>query len=118
MNETHVKLGVNSFLSFAVEMIALGIYAWAPFAFLDQPYFVDVLLAVAVVVLFSLLWARFAAPKSSTRLGGIALLLFKLVVFAPALLLLYMRFGWLILGAGVVLCLLNVVWEYLEAREG
>jgi len=118
MNDAGVKLGPNALLSFAVEMIAIGIYAWAPFAFLDQPLFVEILLAVVVVGLFAAVWARFAAPRSSTRLKGIALLLFKAAVFAPALLLLLSRYGWTIFIVGAAIALLNVLWEYLENREG
>jgi hypothetical protein len=118
MARTDIKLGPNAFLSFAVEVAALAVYAWAPFAFLNQSLLVEILLAVGAVVIFSLLWARFAAPNSSTRLGGIGLLLFKVAVFAPALYLILARFGWLVFVIGGAVCILNVVWEYLENREG
>jgi hypothetical protein len=39
-------------------------------------------LAVVLVAIAVLLWARFAAPKSATRLGGLPLAVFKIAIFA------------------------------------
>ncbi|MBF9032012.1 DUF2568 domain-containing protein [Rhodobacterales bacterium HKCCE3408] len=38
--------------------------------------------AAAAVGVVAILWGRFAAPKSRTRLGGTALLAFKIALFA------------------------------------
>lgn len=112
-----MKIGPNALLSFAIEMVALGIYVWAPFAFLDAPVWAEILLAVVVVAVFALLWARFAAPTSRTRLSGVALLLFKMLVFAPALVLLALRYGRLAGIIGGALVVVNVVAEYLQNKN-
>ena len=40
------------------------------------------LLAAVLVTVAVLLWARFAAPRSATRLSAMPLLMFKLAIFA------------------------------------
>jgi hypothetical protein len=106
-----MRLGPNAFLSFAIEIVALGIYGWAPFALLEQPLLVEILLAVVALAIFVLLWARFAAPKSPTRLQGVALVLFKFAIYLPALAFLMYRFGWIVGAGGIVLVAINVLAE-------
>jgi Na+/melibiose symporter-like transporter len=76
-------LALNYLLAFVVELAALAAYAlwgWGRF---------DTIATAAPAALasaagFALLWALFAAPKSSHRLGPVSLLLFKIAVFAGA----------------------------------
>lgn len=109
-----MKVGPNAVLAFAIEMVALVVYGWAPFAFLDLPVVLELLAALALVTVFVALWALFAAPKSMRRLQGMALVTLKLALLLPAVVLLAWGRGWwwLVLGGAVVVA--NVVIEYRE----
>lgn len=72
---------VNAVFAFAVEMAAL--YAWGLLAWtLPRQPVAGALAAATAVALFAVLWGRFAAPRSSRRLQGPALAVFKLAIFA------------------------------------
>lgn len=112
-----MKISANALLSFVLEVVALGVYVWAPFAFLDAPVWMEILLASGAVAILVLLWGRFAAPKSATRLRGVALLLFKIAVFVPALWLVSMGRAWLFPATGLALILVNVIGEYAQSLK-
>ena len=62
-----MKFGPNAVLAFVIEMVALVVYGWAPFAYLDLPVVVELPVALLVVTIFVALWALYAAPKSRRR---------------------------------------------------
>ena len=73
-------------LSLALKFL-LELAAFAAFAYWGATIgsgVVPVLIAVAAPALAILLWARFAAPRSSTRLPAATRVPFELVVFALA----------------------------------
>ena len=79
---------VNAGVSFLLELVALGIFGLYGYR-LDLPVWARVMAAIALPLLMIVLWVIFAAPKSGTRLSGLALLEFKVVVFGAAVLALY-----------------------------
>lgn len=112
-----MKIGANAFLAFVIEMVALGVYLWAPFAFLEKPVLIEGLVAAVCAGLFVGLWAIFCAPKSTRRLKGVALTAMKVALLLPAVVLLTCGRSWVWFVLGLVIVLVNVIVEYREYRR-
>jgi hypothetical protein len=74
---------VNLGLSFLLELCALAALAYWGFQVGSGPIMV-VVLGIGAPLLMALVWGRFAAPASRTRLRMPALLILKLAIFALA----------------------------------
>jgi hypothetical protein len=74
---------VNLGLSFLLELCALAALAYWGFQVSSGPI-MAVVLGIGAPLLMALVWGRFAAPASRTRLPIPALLVLKLVIFALA----------------------------------
>jgi len=84
-------VGLHYTLAFALELVLL--FGLGLFGFVrGGGGWTGAGLAAVFVVGAVLLWARFAAPKSATRLEGAWLLMFKVAIFAAG--------AWAIWGAG------------------
>jgi hypothetical protein len=75
--------GLNLTLAFLLELVALGAFAYWGFTATDSTV-LNIVLAIGLAVLAIVLWGIFAAPKSTRRLRGGALIAFKVVFFALA----------------------------------
>ena len=73
----------NLGLSFLLELCALAALAYWGFLVSSGPI-MAVVLGVGAPLLMALVWGRFAAPASRTRLPMPALLVLKLAIFALA----------------------------------
>lgn len=103
---------LNTILSFILELSALFVYAWVPFAFLSSNILiVKVMISVVLVISTTLAWSRFAAPKSDTRLHGWSLLAFKALILMPAAVLFGIQHGTGVFIVSLVLVLSNVLIE-------
>ena len=71
----------NLGLSFLLELCALAALAYWGFQVSSGPI-MAVALGVGAPLLMALVWGRFAAPASRTRLSMPALLILKLAIFA------------------------------------
>ncbi|MEP7290778.1 MAG: YrdB family protein [Chloroflexota bacterium] len=71
----------NLALAFLLELVAVGAFAYFGFTVSDSTL-LNVVLGIGLALLSIVLWGIFAAPKSTRRLRGNALLIFKLVFFA------------------------------------
>lgn len=92
----------------------LIIYAWVPFGYISSSNtFIKIALSVLFVMIAALIWARYAAPKSSSRLSGWSLVLLKGLIFVPAAVLIGLRLGVVALLAGIVLIGVNLAAEYV-----
>lgn len=78
-----VLKGANLTLAFLLELVALGAFAYFGFTLTDLSA-LNIVLAIGLAVLAIVLWGIFAAPKSTRRLRGGALIAFKIVFFALA----------------------------------
>ncbi len=116
MNKSYpTKIGANAVLAFAIELAAIGIYFWAPLAYLNETVLVTFLTAFAAVTVFITLWAILAAPKSKKRLRGMALVIAKLILLLPAVFLLTWGWHWAWMALGVGLVFANVLIEWRES---
>jgi hypothetical protein len=73
----------NLGLSFLLELCALAALAYWGFQVSSGPI-LAVVLGIGAPLLMALVWGRFAAPASRTRLPMPALLVLKLAIFALA----------------------------------
>src|SRR5258707_14085376 len=74
---------INLGIAFLLELCMLGALAYWGFQVTDSVP-LKVLLGIGVPVVVIVIWARFMAPNSTTRLTGTAYLLVKLVLFGAA----------------------------------
>jgi hypothetical protein len=74
---------VNLGLSFLLELCALAALAYWGFQVSSGPI-MAVALGIGAPLLMAVVWGRFAAPASRTRLPMPALLILKLAIFALA----------------------------------
>lgn len=105
------KLSLNSFVSFAIEVVAVVAIGWVPFA-VPLNRGVQIALCLVLVGAFVAAWARFAAPRSDKRLRGWPLLAFKAMVFLLTGALLGLRFGTWVLAAVVLIMIVNLAIEF------
>lgn len=114
-----MKIGANAILAFTVELLAIGIYFWAPFAYLDETFLITTLAAFASSTVFITLWALFAAPKSKKRLRGMALVVVKLLLLLPAALLLTWNLNplWMALAVALVFATVLIEWRDASLRN-
>lgn len=115
----HPKLGPNAVLAFAIELVAIGVYFWAPFAYLNETFLITLLTAFASATVFITLWATLAAPKSKKRLRGMALVVTKLILLLPAALLLTWRLSpvWMALAVALVFATVLIEWRDASLRK-
>ena len=106
----------NLALSFLLELVAIGAFAyWGFTATTTTP--LNVALAVGLAVVSIVLWGIFAAPKSTRRLRGNALLVFKLVFFALAVLALILAGSVALAIVFAVLVVVNLILAYTWDQE-
>jgi hypothetical protein len=74
---------INLGIAFLLELCMLGALAYWGFQGTDSVP-LKLLLGIGVPIVVIVIWARFMAPNSSTRLTGTAYLLLKLVLFGAA----------------------------------
>src|SRR5258708_35707844 len=74
---------INLGIAFLLELCMLGALAYWGFQVPDSVP-LKLLLGVGIPIAVIVLWARFMAPNSATRLTGPAYLLLKLVLFGAA----------------------------------
>ena len=103
---------INSLVAFLLELCLLTALAYCGFHLsFNKP--VQIGLALALPVLAIMLWGRFAAPKAQKRLRYPYLSLFKFLLFAISVVLLFM------VGKhrlGIALAIVFVVNEWLNIR--
>jgi hypothetical protein len=74
---------VNLGVAFVLELCLLAAFAYVGFQIGETPL-VKVVLGIGAAVLAALIWGRYMAPKSETRLTGTAYLALKFVLFGLA----------------------------------
>lgn len=105
----------NLALAFLLELVAVGAFAYWGFVSAASP--LNIVLAVGLAVVSIMLWGIFAAPKSTRRLKGNALLAFKLVFFALAALALILAGSEMLGIVFAVLVVLNLILVYAWQQE-
>jgi hypothetical protein len=105
----------NLALAFLLELVAVGAFAYWGFTTTTSP--LNIVLAVGLAVVSIVLWGIFAAPKSSRRLKGNALLAFKLVFFALAALALILAGSEMLGVVFAVLVVVNLILAYAWKQE-
>jgi hypothetical protein len=108
---------LNLALAFALELVMLAAFGIFAFAVLPDSWWRFVL-ATAQIGVAIVLWARWAAPKSATRLPMPRRALFKVVMLesgAIALALAGEPVGAAVVGAAVIL---NLTLAWLWGQEG
>jgi hypothetical protein len=108
--------GINLALSFLLELVAVAAFAYWGFTISDSGT-LNVVLGIGLAVASIVLWGIYAAPKSERRLRGGALIAFKLVFFALAVIALISAGSTtlgIILAATVVV---NLVLAYAWQQE-
>jgi hypothetical protein len=93
---------INLGVAFVLELCLLVAFAYLGFQLGATPL-VKVVLAIGAAVLVALIWGRYMAPKSETRLTGAAYLALKFVLFGLAAL------GLAIFGQGTLAIIFAVV---------
>ena len=78
-----VLQSINLGVAFLLELCMLGALAYWGFRTSDN-LLVQLLLGLGTPLLAIVIWARFMAPKSKSRLTGVAYLLVKLILFGAA----------------------------------
>lgn len=93
-------LVVHAVLAFSLELAMLAALGLFGFRAVDGPW-LNIVLAILLAAIAIGLWAYFAAPKSATRLGMPALLIFKVAMFGAGALALWLagEGGWAIVFA-------------------
>jgi hypothetical protein len=93
---------INLGVAFVLELCLLVAFAYLGFQLGATPL-VKVVLAIGAAVLVALIWGRYMAPKSETRLTGAAYLALKFVLFGLAAL------GLALFGQGTLAIIFAVV---------
>ncbi len=106
----------NLGVAFLLELVAIASFAYWGFTLTDSTI-VNIVVGLGAPLLMITLWRFFAAPKSERRLRGIAYLIFKVTVFALAILALIMA-GSVTLGLIFALVfVINTMLAYLWHQE-
>ena len=108
--------GINLALSFFLELVAVAAFAYWGFTISDSGT-LNVVLGIGMAVASIVLWGIYAAPKSQRRLQGSALLVFKIIFFALAVIALITA-GSTTLGVTLALGVVNnLALAYLWQQE-
>lgn len=105
---------INLGVTFLLELCMLAAFAYWGFT-TGTMLLTQLLLGIGVPVLVVLVWGRFMAPKSSTRLTGAAYLVLKFILFGAAALALAVvgqtTLAILFMVASVINQVLMLVWK-------
>ena len=110
-------MGINAVISFLLELGAIVIYAWSPFQYLHVAPVLKLGITILAIIGVIILWARFAAPRSSKRLIGVQLLLLKALIFIPAVFLIGLKISSIFLTLSLVVVAANLVIEYTQGSR-
>lgn len=106
--------GANQLLSFLLELLPLPLLVWWGFS-LRARLGIRVLAGLGLPLLCVLVWGRWCAPRSATRLPRFPLMLVELLLMGTAPLLLFVMnepsAAWIILTLLLVNRVFWVVWQ-------
>lgn len=95
-----------------------AVYAWLPFGYTPSLHTgVKIAISVILVTIALLIWGKYAAPKSKSRLSGLRLVGLKSLILLPAAILLGVRLGTATLLIGTIIVGINVLIEYAGASK-
>lgn len=105
-------VALNNALAFMLELATLAILArwgWS----LSGHTVARVVLATAFAGVAAVLWARFGAPSSASRLDGWSLMVFKTIIFGTGAIGVLMVYGgvWAIAFAALAAVQLVLAWS-------
>jgi hypothetical protein len=106
----------NLALAFLLELVAIGAFAYFGFT-AGGSTIINIVLGIGLAVVSIVLWGIFAAPKSTRRLKGTALLVFKLVFFALAALALFAAGSTTLAVVFAALVMINLILAYAWEQE-